>query len=70
MRVSSHDQRADLDRQLARLSTYAAGHKLHVVEAVADVGSGLNGRKLLYGRRSAGNRARSIERALANAEAS
>jgi hypothetical protein len=24
-RVSSHDQRADLDRQLARLSTYAAG---------------------------------------------
>ncbi len=48
-RVSSHDQRPDLDRQLARLSTYAAGQKLHVVEAVAEVGSGLNGkrRKLL-----------------------
>ncbi|MHB8240337.1 MAG: IS607 family transposase [Vulcanimicrobiaceae bacterium] len=48
-RVSSHDQRADLDRQLARLSTYAAQHDLHVVEAVAEVGSGLNGkrRKLL-----------------------
>lgn len=48
-RVSSHDQRNDLDRQLARLSTYAAQHDLHVVEAVAEVGCGLNGkrRKLL-----------------------
>ena len=48
-RVSSHDQRSDLDRQLARLSTYAAQHGLHVVDAVAEVGSGLNGkrRKLL-----------------------
>jgi putative resolvase len=44
-RVSSHDQRADLDRQLARLSTYAAGQKLHVVEALAEVGSGLNGKR-------------------------
>jgi len=33
-RVSSHDQRGDLDRQLARLSSYAAEHDLHVVEAV------------------------------------
>jgi predicted site-specific integrase-resolvase len=48
-RVSSHDQRSDLDRQLARLSQYAAEHKLHVVAAVSEVGSGLNGkrRKLL-----------------------
>ncbi|MFY9778946.1 MAG: IS607 family transposase [Candidatus Baltobacteraceae bacterium] len=48
-RVSSHDQRRDLDRQLARLSQYAAEHKLHVVETAAEVGSGLNGkrRKLL-----------------------
>lgn len=48
-RVSSHDQRSDLDRQLARLSAYAAERDLHVVEAVAEVGSGLNGkrRKLL-----------------------
>jgi len=48
-RVSSHDQRNDLDRQLARLSQYAAERDLHVVEAVAEVGSGLNGkrRKLL-----------------------
>ena len=42
-RVSSHDQRRDLDRQLARLSQYAAEHKLHVVETAAEVGSGLNG---------------------------
>ncbi len=48
-RVSSHDQRGDLARQLARLSQYAAEQKLHVVESVAEVGSGLNGkrRKLL-----------------------
>jgi len=113
-RVSSHDQRKDLDRQISRLSQYAAAQKLQVVEAVAEVGSGLNGkrRKLLrllsdatigaivvehrdrrlivvdssemnddlvqdmiavltsfcarlYGRRSARNRAISIERALA-----
>lgn len=48
-RVSSHDRRSDLDRQLARLSTYATEHDLHVVEALAEVGSGVNGkrRKLL-----------------------
>jgi len=48
-RVSSHDQRNDLDRQLARLSRFAAEQDLHVIESVAEVGSGLNGkrRKLL-----------------------
>jgi putative resolvase len=48
-RVSSHDQRKDLDRQLARLATYAAEHDFHVTAAVSEVGSGLNGkrRKLL-----------------------
>lgn len=47
--VSSHDQRHDLDRQLARLSQYAADQHSHVVESLAEVGSGLNGkrRKLL-----------------------
>jgi putative resolvase len=44
-RVGSHDQRADLDRQLARLSVYAAEHGLHVVESVSEVGSGLNGKR-------------------------
>src|SRR5260370_41103314 len=48
-RVSSHDQRHDLDRQLARLSQYAAERDWHVVESVAEFGAGLNGkrRKLL-----------------------
>ncbi len=42
-RVSSHDQRADLDRQVARLSEWAAktGHRVARVEA--EVGSGMNG---------------------------
>jgi putative resolvase len=44
-RVSSHDQRNDLDRQLARLSQFAAEHNLHVTESVAEVGSGLNGKR-------------------------
>jgi predicted site-specific integrase-resolvase len=44
-RVSSHDQRSDLNRQLARLSQYAAEHDLHVVAAVGEVGSGLNGKQ-------------------------
>jgi putative resolvase len=44
-RVSSHDQRADLDRQIARLSTYAAQQKFHVVDSVTEVGSGLNGKR-------------------------
>ena len=44
-RVSSHDQKSDLDRQLARLSVYAAKHGFHVVDSVAEVGSGLNGKR-------------------------
>jgi len=42
-RVSSHDQKADLDRQVARLSQWAAkaGHPVERVEA--EVGSGMNG---------------------------
>ena len=42
-RVSSHDQRGDLDRQAARLSEWAAkaGHPVDRVEA--KVGSGMNG---------------------------
>jgi predicted site-specific integrase-resolvase len=41
-RVSSSDQRADLDRQLARLAEYAARNGLHVIETAQEVGSGLN----------------------------
>lgn len=44
-RVSSHDQKADLDRQVARLTHWAAesGHK--VVRVEAEVASGMSGRR-------------------------
>jgi putative resolvase len=42
-RVSSHDQKADLDRQVARLSAWAAQTGLPVVRVEAEVGSGMNG---------------------------
>ncbi len=42
-RVSSHDQKADLDRQVARLSSWAAGLGDPVVRVEAEVGSGMNG---------------------------
>lgn len=44
-RVSSSDQRADLDRQVARLSEYAAAQGLHVSKVVSEVGSGLSGKR-------------------------
>jgi putative resolvase len=44
-RVSSHDQRSDLDRQVARLSEWVTEHKMAVDEVVAEVGSGMNGRR-------------------------
>ncbi len=42
-RVSSHDQRGDLDRQVARLSEWAAKEGHVVVRVEAEVGSGMNG---------------------------
>ncbi len=42
-RVSSHDQKAGLDRQVARLSAWAAQASLPVVRVEAEVGSGMNG---------------------------
>jgi len=44
-RVSSHDQRADLDRQVARVTEWVTGQGLCVAEVVREVGSGLNGRR-------------------------
>ena len=44
-RVSSADQKADLDRQLGRLVEFAARQGLSVSRTVAEVGSGLNGRR-------------------------
>ena len=45
-RVSSHDQRNDLNTQLGRLSAFAVSRKLHVTKTVMEIGSGLNGHRL------------------------
>ncbi|MFI7455283.1 IS607 family transposase [Nonomuraea sp. NPDC049714] len=42
-RVSSHDQKADLDRQVARLSQWAATAGHTVVRVESEVASGMNG---------------------------
>jgi putative resolvase len=44
-RVSSHDQRADLDRQVSRVMGWAGERQLAVDQVVTEVGSGLNGRR-------------------------
>lgn len=44
-RVSSHDQRADLDRQVARLTAWASERDLAVKQVVVEVGSGLTGKR-------------------------
>ena len=44
-RVSSHDQRSDLGRQVARLTGWAAGQGMAVAEVVVEVGSGMNGKR-------------------------
>ena len=42
-RVSSHGQKADLDRQVARLTEWVAGTGRRMVRVEAEVGSGVNG---------------------------
>lgn len=44
-RVSRSDQKRDLDRQVSRLVEFATGSGLAVTATVAEVGSGLNGRR-------------------------
>ena len=44
-RVSSHDQRGDLDRQVARLTEWATGAGMTVDSVVTEVGSGMNGKR-------------------------
>ncbi len=44
-RVSSVDQRNDLDRQLARLVEFVAKKNLKVSKVIKEIGSGLNGRR-------------------------
>ena len=44
-RVSSQDQRTDLDRQVARLTSWATAAGMAVAEVVTEVGSGMNGKR-------------------------
>ncbi|MFG2044235.1 IS607 family transposase [Dactylosporangium sp. NPDC048998] len=44
-RVSSAGRRADLDRQVARVTAWATGQDMLVSRVVAEVGSALNGRR-------------------------
>ncbi|HUY54159.1 MAG TPA: IS607 family transposase [Candidatus Nanopelagicaceae bacterium] len=44
-RVSSADQRSDLDRQVARVTAWATGEDLSVGPVVTEVGSALNGKR-------------------------
>ena len=44
-RVSSHDQKKDLEGQVARMSIYAAENGLIVTKILTEIGSGLNGNR-------------------------
>jgi len=44
-RVSSHDQRDDLERQAGRVGLWASEHGLSVDEVVTEVGSGLSAKR-------------------------
>jgi putative resolvase len=44
-RVSSHDQQADLDRQVARLTAWATGQGVSAAEVVTEVGAGVEGKR-------------------------
>lgn len=44
-RVSCHDQRTDLDRQVARLTEWATSSGYPVDEVVTEVGSAMNGKR-------------------------
>jgi putative resolvase len=44
-RVSSSDQKGDLEAQMGRLVSYASSQGWAVTRAVSEVGSGLNGRR-------------------------
>ena len=44
-RVSSADQKVDLDRQVARVTAWATGQQIRVDQVVTEVGSALNGHR-------------------------
>jgi putative resolvase len=48
-RVSSHDQKEDLERQMQRLRDFASAKGLPVKREVTEVGSGLNGNRKKLG---------------------
>jgi putative resolvase len=49
-RVSSHDQKSDLERQVARLSEWAARAGHRVVRIESEIASGMNGGRVKAGR--------------------
>ncbi|MHB1854437.1 MAG: IS607 family transposase [Acidimicrobiales bacterium] len=49
-RVSSHDQRDDLDRQVVRVTAWATAQGISVDEVVCEVGSGMNGKRRKFQR--------------------
>jgi len=49
-RVSSHDQRSDLERQVARVTEWATANGVAVDNVVTEVGSGVNGRRRRFQR--------------------
>jgi putative resolvase len=59
-RVSSHDQKADLDRQVARLAAWAAQAGQPVARTEAEVGSGVNGARSKVRRLLADPRVRTV----------
>lgn len=44
-RVSSSDQKPNLDSQVARLTQFAVGNKLLIEEVVTEIGSAMNGKR-------------------------
>lgn len=44
-RVSSHDQKLDLERQKEKLLNYCKVNNYNIVESISDLGSGLNYKK-------------------------
>jgi len=59
-RVSSHDQKEDLSRQVERLASYASAKGLKVSGVVNEIGSGLNGHRRKLTRLLLDDKARTI----------
>ncbi|MBL8927535.1 MAG: IS607 family transposase [Pseudonocardia sp.] len=49
-RVSSHEQKADLERQAGRVLTGASGRGIRIDRTVTEIGSGRNGRRTKLGK--------------------